>query len=325
MSRGMQLGVALVLGAAAIGLPWIGNTFVTTTAIAALYLAYQALAWNLVGGLAGQFSLGNTIFIGAGAYVSSTLFVKFGVSPWLGMWAGAALALVLAYLIGAVTFRLHLRGLYFAMVTLALAEMAQVLVENSQDLGGAFGMLIPVRGTDLAAFQFESRTVYYYLILAMVVGAAAVMAAVQRSRLGLMLEGLRDNENAAKAVGVPVIRSMQLAFALSAVLSALGGSFIAQYTLFIDPPTMFSWGQAVVLLLPVIIGGSRHWSGPIVGAIVLELVADVSRLAFGTSVKGLAQMLYGIVVIAVVMKARIGIVDWIIERNLARRAAGKAP
>lgn len=316
------LGVAAV--ALVLGLPFVGSSFVLTTAIAALYLAYQALAWNLIGGLAGQFSLGNTIFIGAGAYTSSFLFVRYGVTPWLGIWVGMAIAAVLAFLIGSVTFRLNLRGLYFAMVTLALAEMAQVLVENTERLGGAYGILIPVRGTNLYAAQFESRAVYYYIILVMVIAAAAIMTAVQRGRIGLMLEGAKNNEGAAKAVGVPVIYNMQIMFALSAVLSAVGGSFMAQYTLFIDPKSMFSWSEAVVFLLPAIIGGTRHWSGPVVGAILLELVADISRVAFGASMHGLAQIIYGVVVIIVVMRARMGIVDLLFERAKLRRAAAPA-
>jgi branched-chain amino acid transport system permease protein len=315
----------IVLGAAVIalvfGLPFIGGSFVLTTAIAILYLAYQGLAWNLIGGLAGQFSLGNTIFIGAGAYTSSFLFVHYGVSPWVGVWAGAALSVGLAFLIGTVTFRLNLRGLYFARVTLALAEMAQVLVENTELLGGAYGILIPVRGTSIQAAQFESRAVYYYIILAMVAAAAVIMTAVQRGRLGLMLEGAKNNEDAAKAVGVPVIYNMQIMFALSAVLSALGGSFMAQYTLFIDPSSMFSWTEAVVFLLPAVIGGTRHWSGPVIGAILLGLVSDLSRVAFGASVDGLAQIIYGVVVIAVVMRARMGIVDLVFEKARARRAS----
>ncbi len=304
-----------------IALPWFGSSFVLTTAIAACYLAYQSLAWNLVGGLAGQFSLGNTIFIGAGAYTSSYLFVRFGVSPMIGIWAGAFLAVVLSYLIGAATFRLNLRGLYFAMVTLALAEMIQVLVENTEALGGAYGLLIPVRGTDVVALQFESRAVYYYIVLGMVILAAVMMTVVQRSRIGLMLEGLKDNEAAARAVGVPVIHNMQMMFALSAFLAALGGTFMAQYTLFIDPKATFSWHEAVLFLLPAIIGGTRHWSGPVVGAILLQLVSDITRLAFGAKVGGLAQLLYGLVVIFVVMRTRVGIVDWYVDRRRARVAA----
>jgi branched-chain amino acid transport system permease protein len=210
-----------------------------------------------------------TIFVGAGAYTSSYLFVRHGVTPWIGIWFGAALAIALSYVIGALTFRLNLRGLYFAMVTLALAEMAQVLVENTQPLGGAYGLLIPVRGTDVLAMQFESRAVYYYIILFMVLVAASVMTLIQRGRLGLMLEGLKDNESAARAVGVPVIRSMQTAFALSALLAALGGSFMAQYTLFIDPKSTFSWTEAVVFLLRsefvtgqvIYVDGGRHLRG----------------------------------------------------------------
>ncbi len=311
-----------VAGAALlIAMPWLGSSFVLTTAIAACYLAYQSLAWNLIGGLAGQFSLGNTIFIGAGAYTSSYLSVRFGVSPLFGIWVGAFLAVVLSYLIGAVTFRLNLRGLYFAMVTLALAEMIQVLVENTEALGGAYGLLIPVRGTDVLALQFESRAVYYYIILGMVIVAAAIMTAVQRSRIGLMLKGSKDNEDAARAVGVPVIYNMQVMFALSAFLAAIGGSFMAQYTLFIDPKATFSWHEAVVFLLPAIIGGTRHWSGPVVGAILLQLVSDVTRLAFGAKVGGLAQLIYGLVVIVVVMRTRVGIVDWFVDRRKARAAA----
>jgi len=324
MLKSPNILLAAVAAVLVIGVPFVGGSFVVTTAIAALYLAYQALAWNLIGGLAGQFSLGNTIFIGAGAYASSFLFVHYGVTPWIGIWAGAAIAAALAFLIGAVTFRLNLRGLYFAMVTLALAEMAQVLVENTEPLGAAYGILIPVRGTSLYAAQFESRTAYYYIILGMVVMAAVIMTLIQRGRIGLMLEGSKSNEEAAKAVGVPTIRNMQFMFALSAVLSALGGSFMAQYTLFIDPKSMFSWSEAVVFLLPAVIGGTRHWSGPVVGAILLELVSDVSRVAFGASVHGLAQIIYGVVVIIVVMRVRMGIVDLLIERMRSKHAAATA-
>lgn len=328
MPRWQGPAFALAAIAAALALPLFASSFVLTTAIAALYLAYQSLAWNMIGGLAGQFSLGNTIFIGAGAYASSYLFVRHGISPWIGMWVGAAIAVGASYLIGAVTFRLNLRGLYFAMVTLALAEMAQVAVENTETLGAAYGMLIPVRGTDVAAMQFESRAVYYFIILGMVIGAAVIMTLIQRGRLGLMLEGLRENENAARAVGVRVIRCMQIMFALSAVLAALGGTFMAQYTLFVDPSSTFSWTEAVLFLLPAIIGGTLHWSGPVVGAILLELVGDLSRIAFGAQVKGLAQIIYGIVVILVVMYARGGLVDWFIrrrkERSLGSAAGGQA-
>jgi branched-chain amino acid transport system permease protein len=309
----------LAIGAAALALPWVGNSFTVTTAIAVLYLAYQALAWNLTGGLAGQFSLGNTIFIGAGAYTSTYLFLTFGLSPWLGMIAGALFAVALAYLIGLLTFGLNLRGLYFAMVTLALAQMAQVLVENIQPLGGAYGLLVPVRGTSLAAFQFESRAVYYYIILAMVTGAACLMTAIQRGRLGLMLDGLRENESAARAVGVPIVKNMQIAFGLSAFLAAAGGTFIAQYTLFIDPKSTFAWTEAVYFLLPVIVGGSRHWWGPVIGAILLGVVSDGTQLLFGDSIKGLAQIIYGLVVIVVVMRTRSGIADWLVQQWRARR------
>ncbi|MBO9354618.1 branched-chain amino acid ABC transporter permease [Bordetella petrii] len=315
------LGVA----AAVVALPWVGNTFVITTAIATLYLAYQALAWNLVGGMAGQFSLGNTIFIGAGAYTSTYLFLTYGVSPWLGMIAGAALAMALAYLIGCLTFRLNLRGLYFAMVTLALAQMAQVLVENIPALGAAYGLLIPVRDGDIAAFQFESRAAYYYVILGLVVLAAGIMSFIQRGRLGLMLAGLRENEDAARAVGVPVVRNMQIAFGLSALLAAVGGTFMAQYTLFIDPRSTFSWTESVYFLLPAIVGGTRHWSGPIIGALLLGLVSDTTRLLFGDAINGLPQIIFGIVVIVVVMRTRGGIVDWAVDRWRARRHAAMKP
>jgi len=316
-----RAALAIVVAVAALGLPWLDNSLITTTAIAVLYLAYQALAWNLVGGLAGQFSLGNTIFIGAGAYTSTYLFLTFGLSPWLGLVVGALIAVALAWLIGFVTFRLNLRGLYFAMVTLAFAQMVQVLVENVQPLGAAYGLLIPVRGTDIAAFQFESRTVYYYIILALVAVAAAIMSAIQRGRIGLMLDGLRENESAAQAVGVPVVRNMQIAFGLSAALAAVGGTFMAQYTLFIDPKSTFSWTEAVYFLLPAIVGGTRHWTGPIVGAILLGVVSDGARLLFGNSIKGLPQIIFGIVVIFVVMRTRAGIVDWLVQRWRARQRA----
>ena len=303
--------------------PWLGGVAVGLAALVfplvapneswlnlgILVLLYAALAqaWNILGGFAGQVSLGNAAFFGVGAYTSTVLLERWNVSPWLGMGAGALLAAAAAVAVGYPVFRLG--GHYFAIATIALAEIALVLVSNWEFVGGAVGLSIPfVRGpdrrpTDSWAFlQFnESRTPYFYVVLGLAVLATLVAVAVERSKIGYYLRAIKNDQQAARALGVDVLRYKLVAIVLSAALTAALGTFYAQYLLFIDPDTTMRLELSVLIALVAILGGVGTVAGPLLGAVVLIPLSELTRNWLGGSGNTLDLVLYGglIVLIAV--------------------------
>src|SRR5918992_2145757 len=171
-----------------------------------LFFAFVGQGWNILGGYAGQFSFGHALFFGIGAYTSSLLFVKAGVTPWMGMWAGAALAVAAGLLTGHLSFRYGLRGAYFALVMLAFAEIARVIAINWAWVGGSFGVLVPLRGHAPALFQFGDKRYFYYVILAMLLAVTWLIARLARTRLGYQMAAIRENEAAASALGIDPYR-----------------------------------------------------------------------------------------------------------------------
>ncbi|OFW50564.1 MAG: amino acid ABC transporter permease, partial [Actinobacteria bacterium RBG_16_67_10] len=200
--------------------------------------AMLAQAWNLLAGYCGQISLGHAVFFGAGAYTSSVLVRQLGLTPWLGMLAGALVAVALSQVIGYPVFRL--RGHYFAIATIAVGEIVQTLVINWDWVGGARGLFVPIKRPDsFLNFQFhESKQTYYYIALGFLLLALWITRRTERSRTGYYFRAIREDQDAAASLGIPVARYKQRAMALSAGLTALGGTFYAQYILFIDPESV---------------------------------------------------------------------------------------
>lgn len=263
--------------------------------------AMLAQAWNILGGYCGQISLGHAIFFGLGAYTSSALVKYWGISPWIGMAAGAAVAVVVSQGIGFPVFRL--RGHYFAIATIALGEIIQTLFINWEWMGGARGLFVPIRRPDsFVHLQFnESKQNYYYIALGLLALAFALTRWLDRSRAGYQFRAIREDQEAAASLGINVARTKQLAMGISAALTALGGTFYAQYILFVDPESVLSLSLSILICLVAVLGGVGTLWGPLLGATVLVPLSEGTRILLGGGGKALDLVIYGglIVIISV--------------------------
>ena len=292
------------------------------TLILIFYYAYLGQAWNVIGGYAGQLSLGHAAYFGVGAYASTLLFTGLGVSPWIGMWVGAAAGGLLGMVVGLLAFRFGLRGVYFSLLTLATAEICRVLFLHWDLAGGAVGVFLPFRGEAPALFQFKGRVPYYYVALAMMLGVTALVAWIARSPFGWRLMAVREDEEAALASGVNAPAVKVAAIALSGALTALGGTFYAQYYLNIHPGVVFATPLSIEIVLRAFVGGAGTVVGPLVGAAVLTPFGEVSRSALAKGgLEGLHLVLYGALLVVTVLFFPRGLVDGL--ARLARRAAAK--
>lgn len=252
-----------------------------------------AVAWNILAGYCGQISLGHAVFFGIGAYTSTLLVARAELSPWLGMAAGAALALLVSQLIGYPVFRL--RGHYFAIATIAVGEIVQTLAINWDWAGGARGLFVPIKRPDsFVNFQFhQSKAVYYYIALGLLLLALGVTRRLEGSRHGYYFRAIREDQDAAASLGVHVAREKHRAIAVSAALTALGGTFYAQYVLFIDPESVMPLSLSILICLIAVLGGVGTLWGPVLGAAVLVPLSEGTRVWLGGSGKALDLLIYG--------------------------------
>lgn len=277
-----------------------GHLIVITMVFAAL-----ATAWNIVGGFAGQLSLGHAAFFGIGAYASSILFVDYGISPWLGMIVGMLLGAVAALVVGVPTFRLH--GPYFALATLALGVIMLNLGVNLRNLtGGEGGLSIPFE-PGWANMTFGDRWPYALIMGVYLLLCLGVSHAVASSRLGYQLAAVREDEEAARALGVNSSRVKLMAGTISGLLAGGVGSVYAQYILFINPNSVFGIDVSIQIIVLAVVGGTGVILGPLLGAIILVPASQFILRDFGGSLPGLHTLLYGIVVIVVVLFAPRGV------------------
>lgn len=287
----------------------IRNPFYIHLFIMVFFYAFLAIGWNIIGGFAGQLSLGHTVFYGIGAYSSTLLFIQLGISPWLGMFVGGILASLASAVIGIPCFRLH--GPFFAMSTLALGEVFRILATYWRDLTqGTMGISIPIK-FGWENFIFEEKAAYYYVILAFTVTALGISHLIHRSQFGSNLVALREDEEAAESLGINVPRNKLWAMMISAFLVAIGGTFSAQYILFIDPDAEFSVGLSLMIAIFPILGGSGTIWGPVIGAAVLVPLQEFLRAWLGSSLHGLHLLIFGALLIFVVTFLPRGILDWI--------------
>jgi branched-chain amino acid transport system permease protein len=301
------------------------NNYVIHIAVQMLLFGYLGQSWNLMCGFTGQLSFGHAAFFGLGAYTSTLLLLKLGVTPWVGMFAGAALAALLGLGIGAVSFKYGARGVFFAFITLAIGEIMKLLTLYWKSLtNGAEGVLIPFSGQNLAMYSIsrENKVLFYYIILAMLVGCTLLVRQIKRMRFGYYLLALRENEDAAEMIGVDVFRSKLTAIALSAFLTAFAGTFYAQYYQHFEPEDVFGAAVSFNMIYPVIIGGGDYVLGPILGAIILTLFEEVSRAVMPQTMHGFHRILYGVVIILVIIYLPHGLMEPI--SRLARRLRGRA-
>ena len=275
-ARGRWLVGALCI-AAALAVPFVVRSdYLLNFLILVLLAAYLGQAWNVLGGYGGQSSFGHVVFFGTGAYASSILQTRFGVNPWLGLPAAAAAGALVGAAIGFLSFRFGLRGSYFALITLAFAEAFRIVANSVPFTGAGLGILIPLNQS-AANFQFRDKPGFYYVALALVLGSLAIAWWLERARFGARLAAVRENEDAAAALGVDAFRCKLAAIALSGAMTAVGGTFYAQYFLYIDPSIAYGVGRSVEILLVAIVGGVGTVFGPLLGALALQAIGELTR------------------------------------------------
>lgn len=309
----------LALGAvAALALPLVlPSNYAVNVAVMILFSAFLGQAWNIAGGFAGQTSFGHVVFFGTGAYASTILHATWGWNPWLA-WPVAALAGGAVGLgIGALAFRAGLRGSYFALVTLAFAEVFRILANSAEFTRGGLGILIKADAR-AANFQFKDPASFYYVALALVAASLAIAWWLRRSRFGAQLAAIRENEDAARALGIDVLRAKTLCMGISGAMAGAGGTFYAQKYLYIDPTIAFGVEKSVEMLLVSMIGGAGTVFGPLVGAIALGFVGEATRAL--TSAQGLGLVVYGVILVAIVARLPDGLIGLFARR--ARRRGG---
>ncbi len=293
------------LGALAIAvllaLPAVLSSYALTIFILVLFYGFLGQAWNIVGGYTGQLSAGHAAFVGVGGYTAVILSSEYGVTPWLGMFAGAGLATALGAVIGYLGFRFGLRGFYFVLLTVAFAEVCRILVSNIDALGGALGLYITFTGNP-RQFQFQDQRAYYYIALALLLLATGVAALIERRRFGIYLTAIREDETACEALGVDTFRYKMLAMVVSSFLTGLGGTFYAFYLFSLQPGTVFGIPLSVEIIIRPIIGGAGTLLGPILGSFILTPLAELSRQYFGQSgLHGAHLIVYGVLLVSVVL------------------------
>jgi branched-chain amino acid transport system permease protein len=286
--------------------PVFANDYLITVLILILYFSYVGQAWNLMMGFAGQLSLGHALYVGLGAYAAAALYVHFGVSPWLGLWAAAAIAAVTGGVIGFLAFRFGVAGVYFAILTIAFAEFARLAFDHWSWVGGSAGFFLPVANyasNDLFNLR-GSPTMFYYLMLAMTVAAFLLCHALLRSRAGYYWLAIRESPDAAQALGIDLFRYKMYVVVLSAAMTSLGGVIFAFYYNNLFPEQVFHISRSIELILAPIIGGIGTLFGPIVGAFLLATLAEglgEAMRALGIDVPGVKQVFYGFCLLVVVM------------------------
>ncbi len=300
MRHPLKLGAGLLILFALLAFPLVFTLpFPRHVMIMIFLYATLAQAWNLLAGYCGQISLGHAVFFGAGAYTSSVLAKEFGVSPWIGMLVGAVLAVALSQLIGYPVFRL--RGHYFAIATIAVGEVVQTLVMSWDRVGGARGLFVPIKRPDsFVNFQFhDSKQTYYYIALGFLLLALWLTHRVVHTRTGFYFRAIREDQDAAASLGVPVARYKLIAMALSAGLTAMAGTFYAQYILFIDPESVLPLALSIQICLIAVLGGLGTLWGPVLGAAILGPLSEGTRIYLGGSGKAIDLLVFGALIVIV--------------------------
>jgi branched-chain amino acid transport system permease protein len=303
--RGDLLRIALfVLAVAGIAV-FARSGVVLNFAMMALYACLMAQAWNLLGGFGGQFSFGHALFFGSGAYVQAMAQLGGGINPWVALALAVLAAAGVGLFVGVLSFRYGLKGSYFALVTLAFAEVFRILALSVPFTGGGVGLMLPLRA-GAANLQFADRRGYVAVMLALVALALLVTCWLRHSRFGARLQAVRDNEDAARAVGVDPFRVKLGAIGLSGAFMGAAGAFYVQVFQYIDPGIAFGSHTSVEALVAAIVGGLGTLWGPVAGALALHLLAELTRNLFG-ELPGINMVVYGCVLVLIVVFAPRGV------------------
>ena len=262
-----------------------------------LLYAIAASAWNIVGGYAGQVSVGHVVFFGCGAYAAMGAYAHFGLSPMFGIPLGIVIAVAIAAIIGVPTLRLS--GHYFSMATIAVAELVRLVVTNTEYLGAAVGLSGPTVPRNIFDLSFISALPYYYLFLVTLAITLAITWWMTSSRMGFYLRAIRDSERAARSLGAPAARTKLYAFMLSAGLTAVAGALYAMMFGFVDPESGLGILISVKILIMAALGGAGLLFGPLVGAAILVPLEELSNSWLGANGAGLTFVVYGAIILLI--------------------------
>lgn len=301
-----------------IAAPAFLDRYLLSVLIVSLYFAYVGQAWNLLMGYAGLLSLGHALYVGLGAYASAYLYAAHGITPLLGLFVGVAAASLMGVIIGALGFRFRIEGVYFALLTIAFAEFIRIGFDHIPATGGSGGYFLPLPPGGSDPFSLRGGPVlFYYVILGLTVAALALTRYLVTSRVGYQWRAIREDPEAARALGVDVFRLRLGAVALSAGLTSIGGVFTAFYYNTMLPEQMFGINRSIEMILGPIVGGLGTVFGPIVGAFVLTPMGEgLIALAdgLGLNVPGLKAVVYGLALIVIVKFRPGGLWPWMARK-----------
>lgn len=297
----VKLGFAVVFAALFLTSPmWIGsNYWVRVLTLVCIY-GVATTGWNILGGYASQFSLGHSVFFGIGAYAVVIFQGELGLSPWPAILAGIVVTVAVAVLIGWPSFRLS--GHYFALATLAMFPVFHILANFLKPItGGPVGITVPILDEGIHTLQFYSPASFFYIVAVLLIIVLIIARQVQRSAFGMKLDAIRQNPEAARLAGVNLFRNKMWALILSASITSVAGSFFGAFLQFMDPTTAFSWAITVNIVLYAIVGGTRHWWGPAVGALILIPIYEYSSMQLSGNFASLGQLAYGVLLIVLII------------------------
>ena len=309
----------LLLLAGFIFAPLVASDYLLTVLILILYFAYCGQAWNIMMGFAGQLSLGHALYIGLGAYTAAALYVHFGIGPWLGLLVAVPIAAAAGAFIGFLAFRFRVAGVYFAILTIAVAEFARVGFDHLKWTGGSAGLFLPVaQYTHNDLWHLRGHPVmFYYILLAATVLALVFCRALLQSRIGYFWLAIREDEEAARSAGIDSFHYKMIAVVISAGMTAFAGVIYAFYYNNLFPEQVFQISTSIEIILGPIVGGVGTLFGPVLGAFVLTGLAETltsTLAALGVDLPGAKQVFYGICLLLVIMALPDGVWPWLCAR-----------
>jgi branched-chain amino acid transport system permease protein len=322
LTEGLTPRALVLLGlllAAALAAPLFAGDYLLTVLILIFYFAYTGQAWNIMMGFAGQLSLGHALYVGLGAYAAASLFVHFGIAPWLGLIVAAPLAALAGAFIGYLAFRFRVGGVYFAILTIAVCEFARVGFDHLGWTNGSSGLFLPVKqfsGNDLWHLRGQP-VMFYYLLLTATIAALVGCRLLLTSRIGYFWLAIREDEEAARAVGIDTFRYKMLAVVISAAMTSFAGVIYAFYYNNLFPEQVFHISRSVEIILAPIVGGVGTLFGPIVGAFILTGLAETLTSALnavGVDIPGAKQVFYGVCLLSVIVVLPDGVWPWLSQR-----------
>jgi branched-chain amino acid transport system permease protein len=313
---GRQRALTAAFFVALVSAPLFADRYLLSVITLILYFAYVGQAWNLMMGYAGQLSLGHALYVGLGAYVAALLWVYFGIGPWLGVFAAILIAASFGALIGWLGFRFGVQGVYFALLTIAFAEFTRLGFDHLGFAGGSGGLFLPYQEQRLGEWWNlrGGQLLFYYVALALATGAVILVARLTRSRLGYHWLAVREDEAAARALGINAFRAKMAAVVISSGMTAVGGVFYAFYYNNLFPAQIFDMSRSIEIILAPIVGGLGTIFGPVVGAFILTALGE-SLIAmtekFGINAPGVKAVFYGAVLMVIIILRPSGVWPWL--------------